>query len=153
MRVHQLAKSLGVTLDTVRFYTRIKVLQPEKRKANGYHDGTIIEDTSGASSAEGSIMQILVINAGSSSVKFSVFEGQEQLFKSSLDKLEDIPAAVEQIPDILRANGFANPQAVAHRVAHGGNLFKDVRLIDDAVISSIEVNIPLLFRKFLKLTY
>ena len=45
MRVHQLAKSLGVTLDTVRFYTRIKVLQPEKRKANGYHDGTIIEDT------------------------------------------------------------------------------------------------------------
>ena len=98
-------------------------------------------------------MQILVINAGSSSVKFSVFEGQEQLFKSSLDKLEDIPAAVEQIPDILRANGFANPQAVAHRVAHGGNLFKDARLIDDAVISSIEVNIPLLFRKFLKLTY
>ena len=88
-------------------------------------------------------MQILVINAGSSSVKFSVFEGQEQLFKSSLDKLEDIPAAVEQIPDILRANGFVNPQAVAHRVAHGGNLFKDARLIDDAVISSIEVNIPL----------
>jgi len=88
-------------------------------------------------------MQILVINAGSSSVKFSVFEEGEQIFKSSLDKLEDIAVAMEQIPDILTKNGFAHPQAVAHRVAHGGAVFKDACLIDDAVLSSIEANIPL----------
>jgi acetate kinase len=86
---------------------------------------------------------ILVINAGSSSVKFSVFEEGEQIFKSSLDKLEDIAAAIKQIPDILAKNGFAHPQAVAHRVAHGGDVFKDACLIDDAVLSSIEANIPL----------
>ena len=38
MRVNQLAKSLSVTPDTVRFYTRIKVLQPVKNKTNGYHE-------------------------------------------------------------------------------------------------------------------
>ncbi|MDF1644968.1 MAG: MerR family transcriptional regulator [Pseudomonadales bacterium] len=38
MRVNQLAKTLGVTPDTVRFYTRIKVLQPKKSKSNGYRE-------------------------------------------------------------------------------------------------------------------
>ena len=88
-------------------------------------------------------MQILVINAGSSSVKFSVFEEEEQIFKSSLDKLEDIAAAIEQVPVTLAKNGFAPPQAVAHRVAHGGGAFKDAYLIDDAVLSSIEAATPL----------
>jgi DNA-binding transcriptional MerR regulator len=38
MRVNKLAKFLGVTPDTVRFYTRIKVLQPVKSKVNGYYE-------------------------------------------------------------------------------------------------------------------
>jgi len=38
MRVKQLAKLLSITPDTVRFYTRIKVLQPNKSKDNGYRD-------------------------------------------------------------------------------------------------------------------
>ena len=38
MRVNKLAKTLGVTRDTVRFYTRIKVLLPEKNKDNGYRE-------------------------------------------------------------------------------------------------------------------
>ena len=38
MRVNQLAKTLGVTPDTVRFYTRIKVLQPKKSKGNSYRE-------------------------------------------------------------------------------------------------------------------
>ena len=38
MRVNQLAKTLGVTRDTVRFYTRIKVLLPEINKDNGYRE-------------------------------------------------------------------------------------------------------------------
>ncbi len=88
-------------------------------------------------------MQILVINAGSSSVKFSVFADGKSVFKSSLDKLDDVAAAVSQIPDILTKNGIINPQAVAHRVAHGGEAFKDACLIDDAVIGGIKANIPL----------
>lgn len=36
MRVNELAKALGVTGDTVRFYTRIGFLNPEKNPTNGY---------------------------------------------------------------------------------------------------------------------
>ena len=38
MKVSEVAKSLGITADTVRFYTRIKVLTPNKSKANGYRE-------------------------------------------------------------------------------------------------------------------
>ena len=36
MRVSQLAKTLDLSPDTVRFYTRIKMLRPEKKSTNGY---------------------------------------------------------------------------------------------------------------------
>tara|TARA_R110001592_G_scaffold200586_1_gene449462 strand:+ start:2725 stop:3153 length:429 start_codon:yes stop_codon:yes gene_type:complete len=38
MRVNQVAKLLSVTPDTVRFYTRIKLLQPSKSSSTGYRD-------------------------------------------------------------------------------------------------------------------
>lgn len=38
MRVTELAKMLGVTADTIRFYTRIGVLQPNKSPVNGYRE-------------------------------------------------------------------------------------------------------------------
>lgn len=88
-------------------------------------------------------MKILVINAGSSSVKFSVFEGGAQLFKSSLERLDDIAAAIDRIPGILKENGFATPDAVAHRIAHGGERFKDACRIDADVIAAIEACVPL----------
>lgn len=36
LRVVQLAKKMGVTADTVRYYTRVGMLQPSKDKINGY---------------------------------------------------------------------------------------------------------------------
>lgn len=36
MRVNQLASTLNTTADTVRYYTRIGLLRPEKNKTNGY---------------------------------------------------------------------------------------------------------------------
>ena len=38
MRVTELAKMLGVTADTIRFYTRIGVLLPNKSPVNGYRE-------------------------------------------------------------------------------------------------------------------
>lgn len=38
MKVIQLARLLGVTADTVRFYTRINMLNPKKNKTNGYRE-------------------------------------------------------------------------------------------------------------------
>lgn len=36
MRVNELAKKLAVTADTVRYYTRIGILEPAKSTENGY---------------------------------------------------------------------------------------------------------------------
>ena len=38
MKVNQLAKNVGVTSDTVRYYTRIGYLTPKKNSLNGYRE-------------------------------------------------------------------------------------------------------------------
>ena len=38
MKVSEIARYLGVTADTVRFYTRINVLNPQKSQVNGYRE-------------------------------------------------------------------------------------------------------------------
>lgn len=38
MQVSEMAKQLGVTADTVRFYTRVDMLKPAKNKVNGYRE-------------------------------------------------------------------------------------------------------------------
>ena len=38
MRVNQVAKLLNVTPDTIRFYTRNRILQPSKSESTGYRD-------------------------------------------------------------------------------------------------------------------
>lgn len=38
MKTSELAKACGVTIDTVRYYTRIGILKPRKRQSNGYND-------------------------------------------------------------------------------------------------------------------
>lgn len=44
MRVNELASKLGVTPDTVRYYTRIGLLKPEKNPFNGYKKYTVDEE-------------------------------------------------------------------------------------------------------------
>jgi len=43
MRVNELAEQLNITADTVRYYTRIELLQPTKNQENGYKDYTNTE--------------------------------------------------------------------------------------------------------------
>ena len=88
-------------------------------------------------------MRILVINAGSSSVKFGVFEGSEHVFKHTLDGLEHIESALEKIPSILKENAYEDFDAIGHRIAHGGEAFLESCLIDSKVISTIESCVPL----------
>ncbi len=88
-------------------------------------------------------MRILVINAGSSSVKFGVFDNGAHIFKYSLDGLEHIEPALEKIPGILKENGYKNFDAIGHRIAHGGEVFREACIIDSKVISAIESCVPL----------
>jgi acetate kinase len=90
-------------------------------------------------------MRILTINAGSSSVKFSVFDmdGDKECFNSETERASSIEKAMLQIPAILEKAGQHRFEAIGQRVAHGGEKFKDSCLINDAVVADIEACVPL----------
>lgn len=90
-------------------------------------------------------MRILVINAGSSSVKFSVFDMTtgEQCFKSEIERVSSLEDALATIPKELEKKGQGEVDAVGHRVAHGGSLFSNATLISRDVIDDIEACVPL----------
>lgn len=85
-------------------------------------------------------MRILTINAGSSSVKFSLFDMQTgaQRVKVTLERVSDARAAFATIPERLEAAGEGAIDGVGHRVVHGGDDFAGPAVIDDAVVEAIE---------------
>jgi len=109
-------------------------------------------------------MKILVINTGSSSVKYQLFNMQDEsvlcfgrvekigeekgLFVYGTKREEfnfekrfpDHRAAFSEIEKYLTEE---NLSAVGHRVVHGGEFFSGSVLIDDRVIDAIRKNIPL----------
>jgi acetate kinase len=92
-------------------------------------------------------VNVLVINAGSSSVKVSLFDS---------DKLEDyLPVwkAAENTADTPGAEVLAKllkqtpsldaVEAVGHRIVHGGNFYSDSVVIDDKVVANLKQCIEL----------
>lgn len=75
-------------------------------------------------------MRVLVVNAGSSSLKLRLLDGQDNLEHSA-----DLPAGAEglettRLADVLR--DWDMPDLVGHRIVHGGSAFAGpVRLDDD----------------------
>ena len=116
---------------------------------------------------------ILVVNAGSSSVKFQVFAADvavpRRLLKGQMDgigtkprlraeaadktKLIDQTYAPEQIKDVptalqtagawLRETQKLEPAAIGHRVVHGGPDYNQPTLIDKDVLARLEQYAPL----------
>lgn len=84
-------------------------------------------------------MLVLVLNAGSSSLKCSVFDtvADLQLFKTSFERLDNLEDALQQIPGLLEKAGVTDFEAIAHRVVHGGVKFRDACLITEDVIETI----------------
>jgi acetate kinase len=76
-------------------------------------------------------MRILVVNAGSSSLKLSVLDGEALIAESQADDLATFVASVDGI------------DAVGHRVVHGGTEFTDAVLIDDDVVHRLGALTPL----------
>ncbi|HET6533529.1 MAG TPA: acetate kinase [Actinoplanes sp.] len=92
-------------------------------------------------------MRILVLNTGSSSVKYRLFDGSETLAKGLIERIgeaggdtPDHEAALRQIMDTLDVRGL---DAVGHRVVHGGSEFDRPTVIDDTVVATIERLVPL----------
>ncbi|MBO9456236.1 acetate/propionate family kinase [Paracoccus sp. R12_1] len=101
-------------------------------------------------------MRVLVFNAGSSSLKLGVFDGEQQVFKASFDRFgpegsdlkiggkssrapqPDLAAAIAAVPALLDRHGVQVIDAVGHRLAHGGTGFTGPVRIDDKVIDRID---------------
>jgi acetate kinase len=115
---------------------------------------------------------ILVVNAGSSSVKFQIFgvgNGLKRLIKGQIDgiatrprlraaaaddkslvdetyppeRVPDVPAALATAGSWLRTTQKIEPTAVGHRVVHGGPQFDRPVQVDDAVLAELERYVPL----------
>ncbi|MDP1853530.1 MAG: acetate kinase [Candidatus Omnitrophota bacterium] len=86
-------------------------------------------------------MNILVINSGSSSIKYKFFKMPEENLISK-GVIEHIGEKGSSIKDHYRGlkiilEGINHVDAVGHRVVHGGEKFRDPVLIDKSVIRKI----------------
>lgn len=82
---------------------------------------------------------VLVLNSGSSSVKFQVIDVTDErvLLAGQLERVSDHTAALEQVMAELEAKQIS-PVAIGHRVVHGGAEFAEPTLITPEVVAAIE---------------
>ena len=110
---------------------------------------------------------ILVVNAGSSSLKFQVFAiaggGLQRRVRGQMDgvggrprlkaadgdgeslvdrsyeasEIADLPAAIDAVQDFLRSLGGFTLAAIGHRVVHGGPDFTEAVLIDPEILDKL----------------
>ena len=90
---------------------------------------------------------LLVMNAGSSSVKLSVFADEDTprlLARTKLDERLDHGGAVDRVLAWCRREiGEHELAAVGHRVVHGGARFSEPVRIDGATLAEIAALVPL----------
>ncbi|MGD0833955.1 MAG: acetate/propionate family kinase [Candidatus Dormibacteria bacterium] len=81
-------------------------------------------------------MRVLVVNAGSSSLKLSVVDDSDQLLAS-----ENLPLATGRLDDGALRDAVARDgpiDAVGHRIVHGGTEFVEPVLVDARVLRRLE---------------
>jgi len=91
---------------------------------------------------------ILVLNSGSSSLKFRVVELSEPAAgdKGLVEKIGEpggVPDHAAAISQVLAAVDRGTIDAVGHRIVHGGVVFQRPTLIDDAVVDTLHDLVPL----------
>jgi acetate kinase len=91
--------------------------------------------------------RVLVLNSGSSSVKYRLFDGSATAAKGLIERIgeaggaaPDHRVALQQIMDAIDLDGLA---AVGHRVVHGGARFTGPTVLDDEVVAQIEAVVAL----------
>ncbi len=94
-------------------------------------------------------MKILVLNSGSSSLKFQLFDMtcHKVLYSGLIEQVRDHQQAIKTMVEKLSGQGhirqLADLDAIGHRVVHGGECFKQPTLINQQTIEAIEQLIPL----------
>lgn len=95
--------------------------------------------------------KIAVINSGSSSIKFKLFDSNTKevivdiLIEDIGNTIKNHHEGLENIVLELKQKGieFSSLGAIGHRVVHGGEFFSESTLIEDEVIAKIKELIPL----------
>ena len=81
-------------------------------------------------------MRVLVVNAGSSSLKVRLLDAADSL-SAELDLPAPEPGG--ENADLVRALArVGDVDAVGHRVVHGGDRFREAVVVDDAVTDRID---------------
>lgn len=92
-------------------------------------------------------MSILVINAGSSSIKYSIFETAtlRLIDHGLIEEISNHHDGFEVMRGQLQIHGIdiTRIDAIGHRVVHGGERFHEPARIDDDLINEITALIPL----------
>ena len=104
-------------------------------------------------------MRVLVINCGSSSLKYAVYDtvsreaftkglveriGGAAVLKRGADSIPiDAPTHTAALEIIAEKEDFAGVQAAGHRVVHGGLAFSQPVIVTDAVLQVLEDNVSL----------
>ena len=91
---------------------------------------------------------ILVLNAGSSSLKWDLFDapGLKSLRSGSVTRIgeqDGPPTRADALASVLDRLDGETPSVVGHRIVHGGAHFDGPALLDDAAIAAIESLVPL----------
>ena len=91
---------------------------------------------------------VLVLNAGSSSLKWSLFAGGELTCGRSgsfagVGEPSGPASHADALASLLEELGDAAPAVVGHRVVHGGTHFRGPALLDAAAVAKVEELIPL----------
>ena len=82
--------------------------------------------------------RILVLNTGSSSLKWAVLDDATEAIAAQGDAAWDDPQPDRHLDELTRALGDVPPiDAIGHRVVHGGARFRSAVLIDDRVRQEI----------------
>lgn len=104
-------------------------------------------------SPRGAPMRVLSINCGSSSLKYALFDveresraGETEVARGSVDRIgSTVPnhaAAVHALLDEIARRDGPQPQAVGHRVVHGGSEHSAPARVDGALLESLRKLTP-----------
>ncbi|MEE6262377.1 acetate/propionate family kinase [Plantactinospora sonchi] len=96
-------------------------------------------------------MRILVLNSGSSSLKYRLFaqvgDGAETVDRGLVERIGEpggqAPDHAAALRDVLGRVDLTGLTAVGHRVVHGGTEFTAPTLLDDTVVAAVHRLVPL----------
>ena len=82
-------------------------------------------------------MRVLVVNAGSSSLKLSLLDGEDGTVAATELDAPRAEVAAGDVREALAEHGLQGADAVGHRIVHGGTRFTAAVTVDDDVAAAL----------------